>query len=31
MDARRDNSALNWMANDIENGDGVTKILETLA
>lgn len=31
IDTRKDNEALNWMINDIENGDGVTKILEELA
>jgi len=31
IEARKDNEALNWMINDIENGDGVVKILEELA
>lgn len=31
IETRKENSALNWMINDIENGDGVTKILDKLA
>ena len=31
IDTRKDNKALNWMINDIENGDGVTRILDEIA
>lgn len=31
METRKENKALNWMINDIEKGDGVTRILEQIA